>query len=322
LQTHDPAYCSALHSPKSVLLSKAVDCKTKPDDCRVSESHGIVPSNPEKYSIYESMIEFMLKFDALSIPIKMHILEEFQKALNVDALRQILLHHVINHDTWHLKQSEQWPSDLNYNISYSNKKDKIEGISLPMSVINSNPILLHTFRKPGKQSGSRFLEGEKPSPLTPIPSILQCNICGCYEEANVAIAEYDLDDAATSFPTDFCVEHSAYVVTADEDENPPETPPLLGILTPMRRVFTSGYAHAIEALTPAMEETQDKNKEDQSENTDPLVTTLPDPIADDLPPLIPIDSNKFHNSFDPDHVQFKNVPAALMYCNPIPPDKK
>jgi hypothetical protein len=200
-----------------------------------------------------------------------------------------------------------------------------------------NPILLRTFRQPNKQSGSHFLNHRPDSPTIPIPTPLRCDFCGCINEANVAVAEYDRDNPETPFPTPFETENFAYVATANE-QNPPDTPINIGILTPMRRVVTCGYARAIEALT------------------------TPVPIADDLPPLVPInvpdytdgieniilptiapsDTNDLTNPFAPivptnnasnaippphhvpdtfatDPVDIPNFSAAPMHCNPISP---
>jgi hypothetical protein len=288
---HDPVARKCIttpYSPNSVLPSNSFDRQTKPVDCCAFEPHSIIPSNPEKYTIYEEMLAFMLKFDALTVPIKLRIFDEFTKVPNLDALRQCLLHHIVNHNTWHLSKTERWSSDLDYNISY-----KIKGISVSMSVINANPILFWTFHQLGKQSGSHSLNEQPDRPTIPIPTSLRCDFCGCIDEAKVAVAEYDLNDhdlndPETLFPTPFESDHFAYVATVDE-ENPPDIPPILGILTPMQRVVTCGYARAIEPLTPALEESQDEREEEKSADSDPFVTTPPVPIAADLPPLVPID---------------------------------
>jgi hypothetical protein len=105
------------HSPKSVLLSNSFNRKTKPVDCCAPKPRSVVPSNPENYTIYEEMTAFLLKFNALSVPIKLRIFNEFTKSPNHDALSRRLLHHIVNHDTWHLPKNESWSSDIDYDKS-------------------------------------------------------------------------------------------------------------------------------------------------------------------------------------------------------------
>jgi hypothetical protein len=114
------------------------------------------------------MIDFLLKFDTFSVPLKLRIFDEFKKAPNHDALRTRLLHHVVNDNTWHLPKNQSWSSDIDHDNPYWTKKDTIKGISVSKAVIDANPILLRTFRHPNEKYGSHFLNNQLGDPTIPI----------------------------------------------------------------------------------------------------------------------------------------------------------
>jgi hypothetical protein len=260
---------------------------------RDGTAYGIVPRMfPRDYQVYEAMIEFMTIFHKLPVPLQESIFKEFNRSPQLSTLHQRTFYHVLNHDVWHLKSTEQWCGDLDYDCPYWNAVDRITGICLPMKTINKSPLHLENFRLPGRKSGSRFLEPSTPPPMQvpkkPPSNRRSCYICGKPEEAFVATVIYDLDDPSSLFPPEPIFDHVAYMATAEDEPPPsanvPHTPLFQGIMTRSR----AGFQTLTNVLSPPTTETALPSVEEVAENGNlddvsipPVDPLLPDPNAPD-----------------------------------------
>jgi hypothetical protein len=257
---------------------------------RNGKAYGIVPRmDPCEYQVYEAMIEFMTIFHKLPLALQESIFKEFNRSPHLSTLSQRTFYHVLNHNVWHLKSTEQWCGDLDYDCPYWNVADRITGICLPMAMINKSSLHLENFRFPGKKSGSRFLEPKKQPPTCRF-----CSICGKPEEAFVANVVYDLDDPSSLFPPDPIFDHVVYMATTEDEPPPsanvPHTPLFQGIIT----WSCAGFQTILNVLSPPTIETKLPSVEEVVEegNLDNVSIPPVDPLLPDTnAPAPPLDTS-------------------------------